>query len=864
MAIRLWKTFLTTSMTDFLAQWVELTTRAPKRALGALLMLTLLLGWVGISNFRVNSNLSDLIAQNAPWRADFDHFEEQFPELVRNAVVVVSGESLKRVEIATEAVLAYLRGRPELFRAVVAPGSEPFFRDHALLYMDEAALDDMTDRLAEAQPWLTAVAEDPSLRGIFRLVGDGAEREAPAAFERVLELLGASAGALREGKDPTIWWSDELFPAEELHYQLIYLKPQSAFSKSLPDAEVMAGLRAMRNTVALPEGVRLQFTGELALQHEEMEAAMEGVALAGWLVLVLLLLVMGIGVRSIKIILATFLMLAVGVVWTTALAMLTVGEFNTLSLVFIVMFFGLAVDFALHFSLRFLEAIHAGEQRVPLALVLSTRSVGRAITLCTVTTSLGFLGFWPTDYAGLGDLGIISALGMGVAWVLTFTFLPAFYVVSGAPRPRDLALRKGDRIVHWLSERRRGVVMALAPVVALSLLGAFQARFDYSVLALKDPATESMQGLRELQREGLSTDYQLVVVGKTFSASESLRALPSVKDVRLPKAWVPTSQEEKLAIIGELEFMLWSALEPQEAVAEPDPQMLRDSARALIARIDQKARSLASPSAMSAALVRLRRELVVMDGASDLDWIRWQEGVIDQLQSELAWLRRAVLVNPVGLEDLPAPVRRRIESSEGEALMVILPEKDIADVQFLTEFIAQVRELAPTATGRPVIEWGVGNIVVGSFKQALLFALLTISVVLLAVLRSVPFTVLILLPLGMTVLLILSFVAWSGLSLNMANILVVPLIFGLGVDNGIHVVDRYLGERNNAQLMFSSTPRAVLLSSLTTIGAFAALSLSPHAGTASIGLLLAVAIGLLLLLTLYLVPALLPSRSRAS
>ena len=106
---------------------------------------------------------------------------------------------------------------------------------------------------------------------------------------------------------------------------------------------------------------------------------------------------------------------------------------------------------------------------------------------------------------------------------------------------------------------------------------------------------------------------------------------------------------------------------------------------------------------------------------------------------------------------------------------------------------------------------------VGSFKQALLFALLTISVVLLAVLRSVPFTVLILLPLGMTVLLILSFVAWSGLSLNMANILVVPLIFGLGVDNGIHVVDRYLGERNNAQLMFSSTPRAVLLSSLTTI-----------------------------------------------
>ena len=166
--------------------------------------------------------------------------------------------------------------------------------------------------------------------------------------------MGASAGALREGKDPTIWWSDELFPAEELHYQLIYLKPQSAFSKSLPDAEVMAGLRAMRNTVALPKGVRLQFTGELALQHEEMEAAMEGVALAGWLVLVLLLLVMGIGVRSIKIILATFLMLAVGVVWTTAQAMITVGEFNTLSGVYRDVFRPRG-RFCAYFSLRFLR-----------------------------------------------------------------------------------------------------------------------------------------------------------------------------------------------------------------------------------------------------------------------------------------------------------------------------------------------------------------------------------------------------------------------------------------------------------------------------------------------------------------------------
>ena len=95
----------------------------------------------------------------------------------------------------------------------------------------------------------------------------------------------------------------------------------------------------------------------------------------------------------------------------------------------------------------------------------------------------------------------------------------------------------------------------------------------------------------------------------------------------------------------------------------------------------------------------------------------------------------------------------------------------------------------------------------------------------------------------------------------MASILVLPLIFGLGVDNGIHVVDRYLGEGDVDHLMHSSTPRAVMLSTLTTIGAFAALSLSAHHRhsldwCAVVGF----GSGFLLIFTVFLLPVLL-SRS---
>ena len=175
----------------------------------------------------------------------------------------------------------------------------------------------------------------------------------------------------------------------------------------------------------------------------------------------------------------------------------------------------------------------------------------------------------------------------------------------------------------------------------------------------------------------------------------------------------------------------------------------------------------------------------------------------------------------------------------------------------MTRFIQDVRAIAPTATGRPVLEWGIGGVVVSAFQQALAFALVSIGCVLLLMFQSLRYALLVVVPLVLAVAFTLALGVLLDMPLNMANILVMPLIFGLGVDNGVHVVDRYRGEGGVSHLMYSSTPRAVVLSALTTVGAFSALSLSPHAGTASIGLLLAIAVSLLLVFTVFLLPVLL-------
>jgi len=101
----------------------------------------------------------------------------------------------------------------------------------------------------------------------------------------------------------------------------------------------------------------------------------------------------------------------------------------------------------------------------------------------------------------------------------------------------------------------------------------------------------------------------------------------------------------------------------------------------------------------------------------------------------------------------------------------------------------------------------------------------------------------------------------AGLPLNMANVVVIPLIFGLGVDNGIHIVKRYHQVGSVEALVHSSTPKAVFLSNLTTLGTFCALSFSTHQGIYSIGVLLTIALVSLMLLTLISLPALLATFS---
>ena len=865
-------------LTSVLARWVALVSKYSLTTFFAIAVVTAGSGWVSVDRFSINSEMNDLIKQDTAWRRDFDAFADQFPSLIQTAFVVVSGPSLKGVEQTSKRLGANLLLSMDVFQEVYAPATDGFFRDHLLLYLDYESLSELADKLAQAQPMLTAIAEDQSLIGVLKLLRNSAENEPVEGLEPILRLLAESAEAVHRGERGEVSWTDELFERDGTQYQLIILKGYADHGVEQPNAVTIENIRKIIAQTEIDAGVQVRITGEIALEFEEIAAAKEGVKTAGIVSLALLTLLLSFGVRSFRVIVVSLLLLIVGIVWTSAYALLTVGQFNTLSLIFLVMFFGLGIDFALHFCLRYQEALLPSKASANLsvghnnalqdrenslknqqALQATTGSVGRAIVLCTVTTALGFLSFAPTEYKGLADLGLISAGGMVIAAFLTFTLIPAFFAFFGPPKRHfDPNFSLGRGWISRLVKHPRKVMSVLVFAAIGAGYVATQTYFDFSVLALRDPDSESMSTLRELQREGVVTDYSLSLLTRSQANDSSLvgqlEALPSVEEIRTPESFLPKDQSDNFELLDDIQTLLWSAIEPVRQAQAPSDEEL---SQAVAKTINVLGAAQYERPDLQAANERLRVSMMVLTENGPDALKQWQSASLANLLEELAWLRRALAVEQIEFAQLPESLRSRLVGVDGAFHTVVLPANDISNVESLRGFLEEVRGVVPEATGRPVIEWGVGKIVVDAFTQAMIFALCAIVLVLLVTLRSLLNAALVFAPLFLTAVFVMAIAVALNMPLNMANILVVPLIFGLGVDNGIHVVERFLHDKNFESLMSSSTPRAILLSSLTTLGTFASLSLSPHQGTASIGLLLSIAVALLLVFTVFLLPVLL-------
>ncbi len=813
--------------------------------------LTLVSGWYSVEHFRIDAETENLIRQDTPWRLDRDRFNEVFPQYKNNTIVVIKGDDVAAVDDVSLSLEAQLRVRDDIFYSVFALTNLDYFQQHRLLYLDQTQLAEVIADMQVVMPTIIPLVEEPALDSYFTLLTEQLQQtNDPQAIEQLLKPLLETGEQTLDGESRVFDWMS-LISVESSgdYYNLIVVQGRKDFTDAEPNKQIVKTLRSMIAAMELPEGVSARLTGRPALDYDEIAAANESVALAGAVSLVLLAAILVLGVRSFRVIAATYLALLVGLVWTVAYASFFVGAFNTISVVFLVMFIGLGVDFAIHFCLRIQEEV-GREADCFKAMVTASQQSWPTIALCALSSALGFLAFLPTEYLGLGELGLISAGGMVMALLASFSVIPLFFRLVGMPpKLPEQGNVTVDEPAHWLEKHHFLLVMAALIVALGSGLVASRLHFDFSTLALKSPQSESMQTFLELQQQEMATEYSLSVMASSPQQAEQLKArlqrLDSVAKVEGIDALLPEQQAAKLqqldGLLEAVEMMMEQAEETPVEASENAWEMLNIELDKLAPANPGLQQLLASRQQLDQPETQLRWEYNLLGGLQQ-QWIDWQENI-------------SVEVMHAG--GFPDDIQQRYISEQGVVLLTVVPRENLSDVRAQKRFIKAVKAIAPHATGRPVAEEGVGVIVVKAFQQAVIYAVVCIALVVWLSCRRGLDVVLVFVPLLLATLCTLAVSVLINQPLNMANIIVVPLIFGLGVDNGIHIVHRFHETDRLRQLISSSTPRAVILSALTTMGTFGALALSEHQGMFSIGLLLTVAIAFLLLFTLLVLPALL-------
>ena len=859
---------------------------------GALCSLAILVIYIP-SHLTLDTDPLKLLDPNLPFRQLKSQYQQSFPQLTNLIVLIIDSGRAEDVDAAADGLAAGLTKQPDLYDSVYQPGQDMFFKRHGLLYMKTDDLLKLDERLAQWAPFLDTVVEDPSLRGLFSVLGPALEKirrlaedptlgdifsitESSAVnvssldnqerFTQVLDWMNETIKAqLVHQPNPQFWREtvlEGLGTSGETYRRILLIKPRLDYSVLEAVESPLTTLGHLADSLETQHRVRIRLTGDIVLQEEERQAVGKGAWLAAVLSFVLVCLILLRGLGSLRVAAVIGITLVIGLVWTAGFATAMIGTLNMISATAPVLFIGLGVDFGIQFVLRYREARQGGVNHA-MALCQTASGISGALTLAAIAAAVSFFSFLPTHYRGLAELGVIAGVGMFFALLANLTLLPAlltlFPLQVGALAPPS----KIRPFLKYSILHSRKTILVTAVVVLVGA-GAFlpQMSFDFNPLHLKNPSTEGVSTFLELLHDPKRTPYTIQILTPDLTAAQELGAkLETLREVNKTvtlASFIPPHQEEKLAIIEEMKFSLEEVVSPSSLTLPPTPEDNLEAFKTFQAHLAPKHTDKLSPplTASMRKLDELLIKLQVTPGWPNLVLEELQDRLLEALPSVRDRLQQLLQARRVRFEDLPPSLTERYLALDGRARLEVFPSRDMSDNQAIRQFVHAVQDIAPNAIGPPVGLLGAGEAVVTSCVQATGLALLSVFLLLWWVLRRLGDTILVLLPLIFTLILTLGVCVVVKIPLNLANVVALPLVLGLGIAYGIYLVQRAREGFQQSHLIESSTFRAVWYSALTTIGSFGTLSIADHRGMSSMGQLLTVSLVLALLCSLVMLPAL--------
>ena len=642
--------------------------------------------------------------------------------------------------------------------------------------------------------------------------------------------------------------------------------------------------------------VRVGLTGVAAIEADETAVATADTMRASIVAAVLIAALLVIAFHSFRVPLLAMLALALGIAWTFGFLTLAVGHLQVLSVVFTVILMGLGVAYGIHLAAGFELVRHAHPDTAAgfqSAMRHSFETIGPGVVTGAVTTAAAFMTTLATDFTGMAEMGLIAGVGVLLCLLAMFSVFPALLRLVKPGHQHFIPM--GERSFHFFEERwvmpfvrRPKTTVAAACVLTLAavLVAATQTRFDYDLLKLQPRNVASVELAQHVAEQGGSaTWFGLSIVADLAQARSRAADFATKPTVAAEFGGVglliPDRLEEKLATLRQTRAQLGQALDDALALDDTAPPLGTDQLDSVPGQLALLRLMLAAamirdmPQPVRDALQRLGQSIdQAVTAAGELE--------PDQRATRLARLQRlyhdlrrqtaqridaALDTAPLELDDVPADLLRSYRDARGRLALVVYPQPPPGaspmDAKFLPRFVADLEKVDPRVTGYAVQIYRGGALILRAYILAGAYALGLVFLLVLIDFRSAIDALLALLPVTIGFAATFALMWLLGLPVNPANIIVLPLMFGIGVDSGVHMLHRYRqAPSQDPPGLTAGTGKGVTVTALTAIIGFGSLLLAHHRGIRSLGFVMTLGLALTMLACWTVMPAVLTLRRR--
>ncbi len=853
---------------------------------GALLLTAGCVQYI-VSHMAVSTDFNALLSRKLPFAKNHAALEKAFPRHSDTVLVVMDGDTADLTAYAARTFTAWLSRHPDVADRFYDPADSAFFQKNGLLYLSPKDLNSVSGRLTAMQPVLSQLARNASLPGMAKLIEKALKHglsDAPnesLTLARMFDAWRAAITAVEQHRFFIFPWRGIMAgdtAAMDPHRRIIEITPHMNRDAIQPAGQAIVAIQKAIPALGLTpgHGIRVRLTGSAMLDYVQLQGSIRAAGLATSLASALILLLLFIALRNIRMLLAVALTLAMSLIWTTAFALFATAPLNVISISFAVLFIGMGVDFGIQFGMHCRRQSARGASATD-AIHRTAAGQGTAMTVSATAAAAGFLAFTPTAYKGLADLGIIAGGGMVLALVATLTVLPALMGLMRLPDARHSvdalpACSKERRsengrsrdgcMAAWISTHARAITCMAILIACVAVLPALHLTFDFNPLHLLNANEPAVKTFRDLARASKASPYAIEILAKDGDSAEklitSLRHQSSVAHVVTLNSLIPEHQAEKLASIEDLTMILPPFTLHVTKDAASGFAAIHEALGRMMRILDTYGRTHADTrlARHADALSRSIRDFLHRSARDTGMPFALERMLMQGLVRQISLLAASLTPETITVDTLPQSLKQRFLTTNGRRLIQVYSRLNLDKPGNMEHFVQQIQRLAPRASGDPVMMVAGGHAVAAAFRQASTIAFVCVAILLALSLRSIRYCIGVLAPLLLATLLTAAMMNLFGMSLNLANVIVVPLLAGLGVSYGIYMALRQRMEGVDG-LFASATPKAVLFSALTTLCSFGSLAISGDKAMTSLGMTLTIALSIVLVCVLVVQPALL-------